>query len=197
MQVKKHLPYRNALQHAALEDVVAHKGQTISGVIEGRGIWRVSWRVNGRQHRRRMASHGEHRAILEIVGITHNDVLAAIGRQVQPRVLEIRRLVLISDRTGRGKADMRPFGSTGLYVPNYRENEFGTHFWPLWECCHVAPTSAPVAGSWPGWARGRTGRKRPRQGPTWGSRGMEKGDTPSRCRTVRNDEGVSLITTLK
>ena len=118
MQVKKQLPYRNALQHAALENVVAHKGQTISGVIEGRGIWRVSWRVNGRQHRRRMASHGEHHAILKIVGITHNDVLAAIGRQVQPRVLEVRRPVLISVRTGRGKADMRPFGSTGLDVPN-------------------------------------------------------------------------------
>ena len=35
----------------------------------------------------------------------------------------------------------------------------------------MSPPSAPVAGSWPGWPRGRSGLISPRQGPTWGSRG--------------------------
>jgi len=159
----------------------------------------------------------------------------------------------ISDRTGRRKTAMLPFGSTGLYVPNrYSEKfviTFGIHFWSLRGCCHVAPTSAPVAGTALGWARGRLYRESPRQGKrgahvgrkdtrkslvlafgihflslwvvslTWpyvgpvagtglgwprgrtgseslrqGERGAGRRDTPSRRRTVRNDEGVSFNT---
>ena len=34
---------------------------------------------------------------------------------------------------------------------------------------------------------------KPATGQTWGSRGEERCDTPSKCRTVRNDEGVSPL----
>ena len=57
-------------------------------------------------------------------------------------------------------------------------------------CYHVAPTLGPVAGSWPLWPRGRTWTGKPATGQTWGSRGAGRRDTPSKCRTVRNDEGV-------
>jgi len=60
---------------------------------------------------------------------------------------------------------------------------------------HVTPTLAPVAGTvlGTGDVTGLAGKARDRAnvGLTWG---VERGDTPSKRRTVRNDEGVSITT---
>ena len=50
---------------------------------------------------------------------------------------------------------------------------FGIGLWSLQRYRHVAPTSAPVADSCLGWARGRSGRKRPRQGKRGRHVGLE------------------------
>ena len=78
-----------------LEDRVAHKGKAISGVMEGRGVRRVSRRVNGRQHRSGMPLKGKYRAILKEVSIPHNDMFPAILREVDPCILQIVRAVLV------------------------------------------------------------------------------------------------------
>ena len=104
----------------------------------------------------------------------------------------------ISDRTGRRKTDMRPFGSTRLYVPNCYSGKFGTRFWYSFlvstgSIAYLAPTSAPVVGFLVGMATWSVRADKPATRQTWGSRGEERGDTPSKCRTVRNDEGVSRL----
>ena len=63
--------------------------------------------------------------------------------------------------------------------------------------CGGIATSAPVAGPWPLWPRGRTWTGKPATGQTWGSRGAGRRDTPSKCRTVRNDEGVSVTVLIR
>ena len=50
---------------------------------------------------------------------------------------------------------------------------FSIFFWYMLGYCLVAPTSAPVAGSWPVWPRGRSGSESPRQGKRGAHVGLE------------------------
>ena len=65
---------------------------------------------------------------------------------------------------------------------------FGIHFWSLRGYCHDAPSSAPVAGSWSVWLRGRSEQERPRQGKRGAHVGLEDAtphQSAARCGTMK------------